>query len=73
RSDVYKVLDGERDYQEKMWGDTGLRRTNLDTTQNSKHDVGEWMIFMQHYMNNAVMQLTLQHGPEAALHQLRKV
>lgn len=73
RSKVYSVIDGERAYQEKVWGDNGERRTNPNSNQVAKHDVGQWMVFMDHYMSLAKEKLTTVHGHDEALHMLRKV
>lgn len=77
RQDVYAAIDGERAYQETVWGPDGERRVAgvpQDGYANpSEHDVGSWMVFMDHYMNLAKAELSTKHGTGPALHQLRKV
>lgn len=73
RAEVYNVIDGERSYQEKVWGDKGERRTTPACRQISQHDPGQWMVFMEYYMGLAKAELTTKHGEEACLHMLRKV
>ena len=63
REDVYKVLDGERDYQDSKWGvqtDQGKRTENF-------------IVYMQAYLNQAVNDITFNKGDEKALDTLRKV
>ena len=47
RKDVYKLIDGERDYQDSKW--------NADTTDTGgKHETPtEWIVFMQDYLREA--------------------
>lgn len=40
RNDVYKLIDGERDYQESKW-------------DGSKHTPAEWIVYMENYLNEA--------------------
>lgn len=85
RSEVYKVLDGERAYQRKVWGEQGERRAGADVTgelathptddgvPEVSHSVGSWMIFIDQYLAQAKHDLTTKPGHTPALHQLRKV
>lgn len=73
RGEVNDVIAHERTYQDKVWGDQGERRTNPNTDQSSKHDVGEWMIFIDSYLEQAKKRLTHEHGTAGALDSLRKV
>lgn len=63
REDVYKVIDGERNYQDSKWG----RQTDLSKrTEN-------FIIYMQAYLNQAVNDITFNKGDQKALDSLRKV
>lgn len=79
RDDVYKVLDGEREYQEHQWGEHGVKRqlpaqgsTNVATESSPRHGVGEWLTYMEHYLAEARRELTTQHSHVPGLHMLRK-
>ena len=47
REEVYRIIDGERDYQEKKW--------NADTTESEGlHSPAEWLVYMQDYLTEAI-------------------
>ncbi|HNC56691.1 MAG TPA: hypothetical protein PLP33_14690 [Leptospiraceae bacterium] len=53
RKEVYKLIDGERNYQETLWsviGETG----NIP----SAHSFAEWLVFIEDYVNEAKHLLT---------------
>lgn len=70
REDIYKLIDGERDYQEEMgkkyaWGE-GKGAAN--------HPVGEFLLMLQEYTRRAIVEWHQpKDGNEAALHMVRKV
>lgn len=64
RSDVYKLIDGERDYQDAL---------PSDRTDGRKHTVGEFMIMLQYYMDKAVEAWTTNAGDEKSLDVIRKI
>lgn len=43
RQDVYKIIDGERDYQDQFWGD-------IDDSRWSPTD---WCVFIRQYLDKA--------------------
>jgi len=46
REDVYKLIDGERDYQDKKW--------NAETSRNfAQHSPEEWFTYIEDYVNEA--------------------
>ena len=45
REDVYKLIDGERDYQNLKW--------NIATTSDSKRSLEEWFMYIEDYVNEA--------------------
>lgn len=65
REDIYAVLNKERDYQDKRWGGN-----NHDET----HNLGDWLIYMQHYMDRArIKYTTSMNTNKSTLDELRKV
>jgi hypothetical protein len=46
RSEVYKLIDGERDYQEIKWGPDV-------SSSGGKHSAEEWLMYMEDYLNEA--------------------
>jgi hypothetical protein len=64
RLEVYKRIDGERNYQE-------LRKQALGWSE--KHSVGDWVVFMEQYMRQAIERGSKESGWNGALEELRKV
>ena len=65
RSEVYKLIDGERDYQDNKRPCVGIK-------EDSDHSVGDWILFMEHLLDQA----KLAHydlDDDAALEIIRKV
>lgn len=69
REQVYAVLDGEREYQDRRW--------NVNTTPTEgQHTVTEWLVYMQDYVREAMTQVTRAADPAAsrlALNTIRKI
>ena len=63
RADVFKLIDGERDYQD------GLQP---DRTDGSDKTVGEYLVMLQYYVDEAVAAWTTTAGPDSALDMIRK-
>jgi hypothetical protein len=61
RQEVYKIIDGERFYQDSKWED-------LDKINN----VSDFMIYMQNYLNKAMVANNPVQNRES-LDNLRKV
>lgn len=68
RQDVYKRLDGERDYQDAKWG---TRRT-ADGTPDEEKPVAEWINYMEFHILKA-KNMVYHLNTEEALAELRKV
>ena len=64
RPEIYSVLDEEREYQEKRWNKDPNRKT---------HEIESWMTYMEHYLNEAKKDATLNDDAAVALINLRKV
>lgn len=74
RDDVYAALDIEREYQQRLWGEDGSRRPPFPVAgEGPKHSVGNWIVFMRHYLRRAEDNLTTKSGHYDALDELRKV
>jgi hypothetical protein len=63
RKDIYKVIDGERNYQDSKWG----KQTRL------KKRTENFIVYMQAYLNQAVNDIAFNKGDGKALDTLRKV
>ena len=60
RFEVYTAIDGERQYQERVW-------------PGHRHTVTEYTLYMQHYLTEAIRALSTQDGEAGGLNILRKV
>ncbi len=67
RAEVYKLIDNERDYQDRL----GPDRTELPPTH--PREVGESLTMMATYFRRAQDGWTEQAGNEAALDNIRKI
>lgn len=69
REEVYKAIDGERDYQAKRWNEN-------TTTTAGVHSVTEYLVYMQDYVNEALHTVSRTGDPlgsTAGLDIIRKV
>jgi len=70
REDVYKLIDSERDYQNKRWKeDTMPSGTHVHTPE-------EWIVYMEDYLAEAKHILSRNEAPECykpAMEIIRKV
>ncbi len=63
RQEVYKLIDGERDYQDRRW--------NADTTTSQGwHSTQEWLSFIQDYANEGLHLGTREADQIAYMKQL---
>lgn len=46
RKDVYKLIDGERDYQDEVWNEN-------TTSSKGIHSPEEWIMYMEVYLEKA--------------------
>lgn len=66
---VFDIIVGERQYQARRWGErewNGLFRERSQT-------VGEFLVYMKHYLDEAFMLASTEPGYEKTLDTLRKV
>lgn len=69
RQDVYKLIDGEREYQDTRW-------TSETTTSGGLHSIEEWIVFMEDYLTEAkhiLARLPKQEADPKAMEIIRKV
>jgi hypothetical protein len=65
RQEVYKLIDGERDYQEKLWNPDGDR---LDDYNNP----GDFLIYIKRYLDEA-FRVNNPETPNATMDNVRKI
>jgi uncharacterized membrane protein len=70
REEVFKVLDGEREYQNSKWSPYHL--TDGIPADHTK-SVGDFITYMDDYFRKAKEQYTTETGSRGALENLRKV
>ena len=66
REEVYKLIDGERKYQDEKWGATGR------SISDAKTSVAAWIVYMEHHLQQA--KNSIYYLKEmGALDEIRKV
>ena len=65
REDVYKLIDGERDYQDNRWNDADRNVHDKDKS------IAEWIIYMEKLLSDAQSKVYYL-DPEGALEFIRK-
>ena len=68
RKDVYKRIDGERDYQDRTW----VARRTLDGTPDEEKPVAEWINYIEFHIAKAKDRV-YHLDTEGALAEIRKV
>lgn len=63
RSEVYKVIDTERDYQEQRWIESEIQ----------DHEIASFILYMEHHLYEARKTASTQSPETEALQHLRKV
>lgn len=69
RAMAYSAIDREREYQRCRVG----RRQPDGTVEEIPKTVGEYLVYMQHYMTQAIAASAVEMGDKAALDIIRKV
>lgn len=69
RTEVFKALDTERDYQLRRWG----YRQGDSTMKEATHSVGEFLVYMQDYLTEAFHEASRAPGDATAIEVMRKV
>ncbi len=68
RTEIYKCIDGERDYQDANWGS----RRQMDGTPDEEKPVAEWVNYIEYHVSKAKERI-YHLDTEGATHELRKV
>jgi hypothetical protein len=68
RTDVYKLIDGERDYQDATW----VARRTADGTPDEEKPVAEWINYIEYHLSKA-KERVYHLDTEGALAEIRKV
>jgi len=68
RSEIYRYIDGERDYQDTTWSP---RRKQLGVPDESK-SIAEWIIYMEYHLNKAKENIYRLDSKES-LAEIRKI
>lgn len=68
RNDVYKLIDGERDYQDQTW----VARRTADGTPDEEKPVAEWINYIEYHLSKAKERVYHLDTP-GALAEIRKV
>lgn len=63
RSEVFKAISSERDYQDRRWG----------TIDEHPHEVGAWIALLQKKIGDALIAWASSNGDVKALDKIRKV
>jgi hypothetical protein len=69
REEIYKVLDGERDYQDEKWGDTA----SSNEPGNGERTIDEFAAYIQGYTNDLIYQVSHFGDPKGKLDVMRKI
>ena len=64
RSNVYKAIDEERDYQDTRW---------QDSPSGGHHETAAYLTYIQHYVAVAFEEITKSDDDSIALSTLRKI
>ena len=64
RHSVYCLIDGERDYQDKLWG---------GAPHDASKSVGDFIIYMDRFLNKAKELYTTRDSNKPALEEIRKI
>lgn len=68
RTEIYKNIDGERDYQDANWGS----RRQMDGTPDEEKPVAEWVNYIEYHISKAKERI-YHLDTEGATAELRKV
>jgi hypothetical protein len=68
RKEVYKILDGERDYQDIKW----TKRNEENGIPDLNKPIAEWLTYMEHHLEKAKDAVYYLQNDEA-LAEIRKV
>jgi len=72
RKEVYKLIDGERDYQDSRWDNDKETRSGKSDILDKDKSLAEWLNYLEFHLNEA------KHGvyalePKTTKHSIRKI
>jgi len=72
REDVYKLIDGERDYQDSRWDNDAEKRSGKPDILDRDKSIAEWLNYLEFHLQEA------KHGvyalePKKAKASIRKI
>jgi D-aminopeptidase len=53
REDVYKLIDGERDYQDSRWNDSSETRSGKPDILDKDKSLAEWLNYIEFHLGEA--------------------
>lgn len=53
RKEVYRLIDGERDYQDSRWNDQLETRSKKYDIQDDRKSIAEWLNYIEFHLNEA--------------------
>lgn len=68
RQEVYKLIDGEREYQ-----DSFIANPKNNRSEGVPHQVAGYIVMLNHYVQKLNEEWTGISGTDAALHVIRKI
>lgn len=72
RKDVYKLIDGERDYQDSRWDNNKEQRSGKDDILDRDKSLAEWLIYLEFHLNEA-KHYVYALEPKRAKESIRKI
>ncbi len=74
REDVYRLVDGERDYQDSRWGSTlSSDREPVPGTQGGDRTIDEFALYIAGYSDDLIREASHFGGAENKLAIVRKL
>lgn len=72
RKEVYHLIDGERDYQDKRWDNDSETRSGKSDTLDENKSIAEWLNYIEFHLGEA-KHAVYALEPKKATASLRKI
>jgi D-aminopeptidase len=72
RKEVYRLIDGERDYQDSRWDNHAETRAGKSDTLDENKSVAEWLNYLEFHLNEA-KHAVYALEPKKATASIRKI
>lgn len=72
RKEVYRLIDGERDYQDSRWSNIFESRNNKPDVPDESKSIAEWLNYIEFHLNEA-KHAVYALEPKDATASIRKV